>query len=256
MHSKAIRLVTVIALLCISAVSVWLSARGFATQVPDDALKPDAAVHDFGAVGQNEKRQHVFSLHNSGDEPIHIISVQTSCGCTVAEYKESDLQPGEKLALQLTFETGRSRGRVHTRCDVFYLSGASAAIQSVDLTLVATVQPDLEIAPSSISFLHVDETTPSRVQDVVISAGRVEHFRIVGVECTHPAFSAKVLEPSEAGQVTVQITFAPEKWLGFSKLSELRITTNAPHEQVLYVPLKGPAVDTRKVNSLVPSIKP
>ena len=58
---------------------------------------------DFGNIPLNEKREHVFKLVNTGDKPLVIYDVVTSCGCTKAEYGKEPVRPGETLDLKVIY---------------------------------------------------------------------------------------------------------------------------------------------------------
>lgn len=61
--------------------------------------------HDFGTVNEGEMIKFNYVLVNTGDEVLKITNVMTSCGCTAAEPKKSNLNPGESTVLQVEFNT-------------------------------------------------------------------------------------------------------------------------------------------------------
>jgi len=69
----------------------------------------DTLNHDFGTIIEGEKVVCYFSYENSGEDDLVINSVNSSCGCTIPEWKREPLKAGEKEALQVVFDTsGRS----------------------------------------------------------------------------------------------------------------------------------------------------
>jgi len=67
------------------------------------------AVYDAGEVIKGEKITAKFTLKNTGDYPLVIGEVKGGCSCTVAEYPNEPIQPGETgtvLAHVNTNETG------------------------------------------------------------------------------------------------------------------------------------------------------
>lgn len=52
-------------------------------------------IHDAGEVVKGEMITAKFKIKNTGDYPLVIAEVKGSCSCTVAEYPEDPLQPGE-----------------------------------------------------------------------------------------------------------------------------------------------------------------
>jgi len=75
---------------------------------------------DFGNIPLNEKREHVFKLVNTGNKPLVIYDVVTSCGCTKAEYGKEPVRPGETLELKVIYnaeDKGRFRKNLRVYCN-------------------------------------------------------------------------------------------------------------------------------------------
>ena len=66
-------------------------------------ISMDQSEKDFGNIPLNEKREHVFKLVNTGNKPLVIYDVVTSCGCTKAEYGKEPVRPGETLELKVIY---------------------------------------------------------------------------------------------------------------------------------------------------------
>lgn len=60
--------------------------------------------HDFGAIKEADGPvTHVFEFTNTGSEPLVIINVNASCGCTRPEYPKEPVMPGKKGKIKVTF---------------------------------------------------------------------------------------------------------------------------------------------------------
>lgn len=55
----------------------------------------DATQVDLGTLEGDAAVVHEFVVYNTGDSPLQIEAVKPSCGCTVAEYTQEAIQPGE-----------------------------------------------------------------------------------------------------------------------------------------------------------------
>ena len=68
--------------------------------------------HDFGEV-QEELGEvtHNFTFRNNGNEPLVISKVRTSCGCTVPEYSEVPIAPGDTGSVKITFNPAGRPGK-------------------------------------------------------------------------------------------------------------------------------------------------
>ena len=76
---------------------------------------------DFGNIPLKEKREHVFKLVNTGNKPLVVYDVTTSCGCTQAEYSKEPVRPGDTLELKAVYnaeEKGRFRKSLRVYCNV------------------------------------------------------------------------------------------------------------------------------------------
>jgi hypothetical protein len=61
--------------------------------------------HDFGNVKEaNGPVSHVFTFKNTGNTPLVIQNVETSCGCTSPEYTKEPVQPGKSGIVKATFD--------------------------------------------------------------------------------------------------------------------------------------------------------
>lgn len=68
--------------------------------------------YDFGTVSQGEEVEHPFVYRNEGDAPLVIVSIEPSCGCTVAEEPpEEPILPGGSDTLTITYDSKGHRGR-------------------------------------------------------------------------------------------------------------------------------------------------
>ena len=77
-------------------------------------VKPELRVEkdsiDIGTIGLNDSAKISYNLSNTGNRPLRIKSIGTSCGCSEAFVKDSTIQPGESIELQVGFlaaDTGR-----------------------------------------------------------------------------------------------------------------------------------------------------
>ena len=52
---------------------------------------------DFGTFNKSEIKQATIEIKNTGDNPLVIVDVSTTCGCTAATYDKHPAKPGEAL---------------------------------------------------------------------------------------------------------------------------------------------------------------
>ena len=66
--------------------------------------------HDFGTLLQGEVVTYSFHFTNTGDTPLLISSVNSSCGCIVGDYPHSPIEPGKSGAIKATYNSKGHHG--------------------------------------------------------------------------------------------------------------------------------------------------
>ena len=56
---------------------------------------------DFGVFSKSEEKTSVFEIENTGDNPLVILDISTTCGCTTANYDKRPAKPGERLRIEV-----------------------------------------------------------------------------------------------------------------------------------------------------------
>jgi len=109
----------------------------------------DKTVYDFGTVTNGESIQGVFTFRNDGTGVLTIAKPVPQCGCTVANLKTNQLQPGDLGELAFTLTLPKTRQAVHK----------GITIQSNDpqnpvtnLSIKGEVQPLYELSPLALSL--------------------------------------------------------------------------------------------------------
>lgn len=60
-------------------------------------------VHDYGNITADEDYSTFFSFQNTGEKPLLIYDVKTSCGCTVPTWNKNPIAPGAKDQIEVRF---------------------------------------------------------------------------------------------------------------------------------------------------------
>ena len=64
----------------------------------------DRKVHDFGTIDDGAPQETVFSYTNTGDAPLVISEIKSTCGCTVPQdWSRAPLLPGESSQFTVKF---------------------------------------------------------------------------------------------------------------------------------------------------------
>lgn len=76
-------------------------------QTTGPAIKFTSQVVDYGEIERGSDGIRVFEFVNSGDQPLVISKVYSSCGCTIPKKPEAPIAPGEKGEIQVKYDTNR-----------------------------------------------------------------------------------------------------------------------------------------------------
>ena len=68
---------------------------------------------DFSDIVQGDKVSRKFSFRNAGTEPLMILNVQTTCGCTATDWPKQPIAPGDSSSLMVTFNSAKKVGRIN-----------------------------------------------------------------------------------------------------------------------------------------------
>jgi len=77
------------------------------TDVKAGVLTFESSEIDYGKIEQNADGVRTFSFTNTGDAPIIISRVKTSCGCTVPTYAKTPVLPGATSEIKVKYATNR-----------------------------------------------------------------------------------------------------------------------------------------------------
>jgi hypothetical protein len=62
---------------------------------------------DYGEIAKGSDGIRVFEFTNTGNAPLIISDVKSSCGCTVPKKPEGPVAPGESSTIQVKYDTNR-----------------------------------------------------------------------------------------------------------------------------------------------------
>ena len=85
---------------------------------------------DYGEIEKGSDGVRVFEFTNTGDEPLIISEVKSSCGCTVPSKPDGPIAPGASSTISVKYDTKRV-GPIRKTVTVY--SNASQAIMSLKI---------------------------------------------------------------------------------------------------------------------------
>lgn len=113
----------------------------FPAQAQDNpALKFDRTERNLGLIEENGGKVRCrFTLTNASPEPIVILHIATSCGCTTTEYSSKPIMPSASERLTVFFDPRGFEGEFEKKIYVTTLSGTNRYRNT--LTITGSVNP-------------------------------------------------------------------------------------------------------------------
>ena len=65
---------------------------------------------DYGKIEKASNGERTFVFTNTGDQPLIIEKIKSSCGCTVPKKPSEPVMPGEKGEIKVSYDTKRVGG--------------------------------------------------------------------------------------------------------------------------------------------------
>jgi len=94
-------------ILMIFVLSLFIFSAGFTQD-----LTAHSNEWDFGKIKQDQIYKHDFVFTNETQVVLNILSVNTSCGCTVSQADKKSLEPGESTIIKAAFNSHGYSGGV------------------------------------------------------------------------------------------------------------------------------------------------
>ena len=67
----------------------------------------DMETIDYGDITKGSFGVRTFTFENTGDAPLEIQGVRSSCGCTIPKKPEAAIEPGKKGEITVRYDTNR-----------------------------------------------------------------------------------------------------------------------------------------------------
>lgn len=92
--------------LLIIATTLVAAGLAFAEPPTGPRLRLEKKVVDLGDVPRGTVAADTVHFHNAGEDTLVVTGVNSSCGCTVAQYSHKPLAPGDTGTIVVKFDAG------------------------------------------------------------------------------------------------------------------------------------------------------
>ncbi|WP_460576399.1 DUF1573 domain-containing protein [Hymenobacter coalescens] len=122
-----------------------LTLAGFAAQAQSASVQPANAKEkvagpaitftemkfDFGKIKQGDVVEHTFKFKNTGNAPLIISNIGTSCGCTTPDWTKDPIAPGKTGTITAKFNSTGKMGMQNKVLTVESNAAAGSAMVSL-----------------------------------------------------------------------------------------------------------------------------
>lgn len=112
--------------------------------------------HDFGLIPWDRPVTASFTVTNTGNKPLVISNVTTSCGCTVAGWTKEPIMPGKSGFISSTFDA-KALGRFHKTVDIYCNASPAPVYLVIRGEVSASAKNDKAAYPVEIGKLRLDK---------------------------------------------------------------------------------------------------
>lgn len=196
-----------------------------------------ATSHDFGSVARGARAEFSFEFENLYEEPLHVASVRSSCGCTTPTVTRRDLKTFEKSQIIAKYNTRSFLGAKSATVTVVFDKPYYAEVQ---LNIQGYIRSDVVFDPGEVNFGEVDQFTPSEKKLTVSYAGRSD-WKITDVRSANEHFEVELSETARGnGRVAYNmlVRLTPGSPSGFFQ-DQLSIITDDGGSKTIPVLVQG-----------------
>ncbi len=151
--------------------------------------------HDFGTVARAAKTEFHFEFVNPYQQPLHVRSVRTSCGCTTPIIQTENVEPGQIGSILARFNTGTHTG---SKAATVTVTIDRPMFMEIQLHVKGYIRSDVVFNPGEMTFGTVKEGGEGKASVDIDYAGRSD-WSILEVTAQDPFLAASVEELSRNG---------------------------------------------------------
>jgi hypothetical protein len=166
------------------------------------------SVMDVGSIYHGEVRTVPLVVQNTGTEPLNILGIETSCGCTSAKRSSDAIAPGKEDTITVSFN---SLGFYGSITKIVTVRSNDPAHSQVEARLTGTVTSLLETVPPMqvMNFGGAPAGTPTKVTFQFRNTTS-EPITIRNISSVDPAlrssFASGVIAPNDTIAILFSVT--------------------------------------------------
>lgn len=128
-----------------------------AIAVAQPRISSNKTTHNFGQIEWKKPVKVEFVITNTGDKPLVLNNVTTSCACSVADWVKSPIAPGKEGVISATFDA-KALGHFHKSIGVYSNATPELIYFNFNGEVVQEVTDLIDYDLESIGQIMIDQT--------------------------------------------------------------------------------------------------
>ncbi|MEA2012667.1 MAG: DUF1573 domain-containing protein [Verrucomicrobiota bacterium] len=162
-------------------------------------LNWEKKIIELNATYKDTEITAIFNFVNSGDSPVNIHKVKTSCGCTTAKLEKRVYRSGESGTIMATFKFGNRVGSQRKKVYV-YTSDKNQRLVTLEIKVEIP-----QVAELSKTFLKWKLGKTLETKNVEVTIRKDADVHIIGVDSSHD-FIRPLLKKISDKKYTIEVT--------------------------------------------------
>lgn len=209
---------------------------------------------DFGVIATGSEAKKLVQIKNIYDQPVHISSVSTTCGCSAATAGKQTLEPGETSSVEVKMNTSKFRQRKDSNLIIKF---DRPRFTEVRVPITAYIRTDVVFNPGMIRFGNVELGTEGKAKVDIAYAGRSD-WDIVNIKITNQHMKATLTPKGRGnGQVRYELAMALNQSAPVGRVRDLvQIVTNDRTNPYVPLMVEGTVVPDITITPATVAVRP
>ena len=207
---------------------LFMAGLNFAVAQNRATIKFDNLEHDFGTFKEEQGNvSYDFKFKNTGDAPLIVSYVRSSCGCTTPEWTRKPVAPGEEGFIRVTYNPSNRPGNFTKTISISSNATNPMVVLKIQGKVIPRVKTPEELYPREVGLIRMRTNHLAFVQikDDEVRTDSLEFINMgdkpvtIGIKQAPPYLKVeiepKTVEPGKKGHFVVTYDAPKKKEYGF-----------------------------------------